>query len=176
MKRQLALAASLLLTAALFAGCSSKKDEGPMAETTTQTPTPTGSQILDPHPTSWDRSAMPNPAPSTRPMYRVNEISFAQGTTKSGPEGDGVCREVASSLKAKGVKKVLLIGFTDRSESDGNLAMKRAESVRSCLVSHEMRNDQFEIASYGSSMAKGDKQTPTQMEQDRRVEIWVLSE
>jgi outer membrane protein OmpA-like peptidoglycan-associated protein len=174
MKRHLPIAASLLLIAAL-AGCS-KKDEGPMAETTTQTPSPSGSQVIDPRPNSWDRSAMPSPAPSTRPMYRVNEITFSQGTTVKGPEGEGVCREVATTLKGKGVKKVLLIGFTDRTESDGSLAMKRAESIRSCLVAHEMRNDQFELASYGSSMAKGDKQTPMQMEQDRRVEIWVLSE
>jgi outer membrane protein OmpA-like peptidoglycan-associated protein len=172
MKRHLVMAASLLLVAAL-AGCSKK--EGPMAETTSQTPSPSGSQIIDPRSTSWDRSVMPSPAPSMSPKYRVNEISFAQGTTQSGPEGAGVCREVASTLKSRGVTKVLLIGFTDASE-DGSLAMKRAETVRACLASHEMRNDQFELASYGSSMAKGDKQTPTQMEQDRRVEIWVLSE
>ena len=175
MKRQLVMAASLLLVAAALNGCSNKK-EGPMAETTSQTPSPTGSQIIDPHPTNWDRSAMPSPAPSTRPLYRVNEITFAQGTTKSGPEGAGVCRDVATTLRNKGVKKVLLIGFTDAAEKDGGLAMKRAETVRSCLVAENMTNDQFELASYGSSMAKGDKQTPTQMEQDRRVEIWVLSE
>ena len=74
MKRHLALAASLLLVAVAIAGCSKK--EGPMAETTTQTPSPSGSQIIDPHPTNWDRSTMPSPAPSVQPKYRVNEISF----------------------------------------------------------------------------------------------------
>ena len=176
MKRHLALTASVLILAGVIVGCSSKKEEGPMAETTTTTPSPSGSQIVSPAPNSWDRSVMPNPQPSARPQYRVNEITFSPGTTQSGPEGAGVCREVAAMLKAKGVKKVLLVGFSDASESEGGLAMKRAESVRTCLVSHELRSDQFELASYGSSMAKGDKQQPAQMEHDRRVEIWVLSE
>ncbi|MDZ4803412.1 MAG: OmpA family protein [Candidatus Eisenbacteria bacterium] len=175
MNRHLSLAAMALIVATVLNGCSRKSD-GPMAETTGSTPSPTGSQIISPSPTSWDRSVMPTPQPSVRPLYRVNEITFAPGTTQSGPEGQGVCREVATNLLGRNVKKVLLIGFTDMSETDGGLPMKRAESIRSCLVAHGMTAGQVELASYGSSMARGDKQQPAQMEQDRRVEIWVLSE
>ena len=175
MTRHLTLAAMALIAAVALAGCS-KKSEGPMAETTGDTPSPTGSQILAPAPTSWDRSVMPTPQPSVKPLYRVNEITFAQGTTQSGPEGQGVCREVATTLVARKVARILLIGFSDTMENDRSLPMKRAETIRSCLIAHGMKTDQIELASYGSSMARGDKQQPTQMEQDRRVEIWVLSE
>ena len=175
MNRQMTWTALALVAATALTGCS-KKSEGPMAETTSQTPTPTGSQIIAPAPTAWDRSVMPTPEPSGKPSYRVNEITFASGTTQSGPEGQGVCREVAATLTAKNVRKILLIGFMDMSETDGTLPMKRAESIRSCLVANGLKAEQIELASYGSSMARGDKQQPAQMEIDRRVEIWVLSE
>ncbi len=175
MIQPLRMAAMVLMITATLTGCS-KKSDGPMADTTSQTPSPTGSQILSPAPTNWDRSVMPTPQPSVKPLYRVNEITFAAGTTQGGPEGQGVCREVAATLIAKNVKKVLLIGFSDTVENDRGLPMKRAETIRSCLIAHGLKTDQIELASYGSSMARGDKQQPTQMEQDRRVEIWVLSE
>jgi hypothetical protein len=64
-----------------------------MAETTTQTPAPTGSQIIDPHPTSWDRSAMPSPArPSSQVPGERNQF-LPRGRPRAAP------RETASAVR-----------------------------------------------------------------------------
>lgn len=165
-----------LLAVVSLAGCSSKSS-GPMSDTTGQTPSPTGSEIVSPRSDSWNRSVMPNPAPSSTPLYRVNEITFTQSTASYGAEGSGVCRDTANLLKERNVKKILLVAYNDRTEGDNqSLSMQRCDSIRRCMVQNGLAPEIFEMASYGAQFAEADRVEPTKMEQERRVEIWVIAE
>ena len=176
MNRPLELAAALVLAAAVLAGCS-KKENAPMAQTTTETPAPTGSSIVSPRQTTWDRNEIPDPAPSVTPRYRLNEITFNAGGTSFGAEGSGVCRDAAGVIQERGIKKILLLAYNHKSE-DGNsdLPMARCRATRDGLVRHGLSADMMEMASFGSRFSVADKLQPQAMEQERRVEIWVLAE
>jgi outer membrane protein OmpA-like peptidoglycan-associated protein len=176
MTMRLRMTAVALVALATLAGCSSKSS-GPMSDTTGGTPSPTGSEIVSPRSNSWDKSVMPDPAPSSTPMYRVNEITFTQGTASYGAEGSGVCRDTANLLKERNVKKILLVAYSDKTEGDNkSLSMQRCDSIRRCMVQHGLAPEMFEMASYGARFAEADRVEPTKMEQERRVEIWVLAE
>jgi outer membrane protein OmpA-like peptidoglycan-associated protein len=173
---RLRMTAAALMALATLAGCSSKTT-GPMSDTTGSTPSPTGSEIVSPRANSWDKSVMPDPSPSSTPLYRVNEITFSQGTASYGAEGSGVCRDTANMLKEKSVKKILLLAYSDKTEGENkSLSMQRCDSIRRCMVQHGLAPEMFEMSNYGARFAMADKLEPTKMEQERRVEIWVLAE
>jgi outer membrane protein OmpA-like peptidoglycan-associated protein len=176
MKVRLMTTALALLAVAGLAGCS-KKTEAPMADTTTQTPSPPGSALVTNRDYKWNQSVMPSPAPSSTPLYRMNEIAFVQGSTSYGAEGSGVCRDTGKLLLERNVKKVLLVSYGDKSEAgNSSLMMQRNDVIRRCLVQQGLAPEIFEMTTYGSQFATADKLEPQKMEQERRVEIWVLSE
>jgi outer membrane protein OmpA-like peptidoglycan-associated protein len=125
----------------------------------------------------WKYGFMPVPAPSRTPLYRVNDITFTEGTTTYGPEGNGGCRDTAAQLASSGVSRVLLVGHCHKDEAaNGGLSLQRARKVKDCLVGHGLSADMFEVSSYGSAFSRADRTEPMKMEQERRVEIWVVSE
>jgi outer membrane protein OmpA-like peptidoglycan-associated protein len=166
-------------------GCA-KRTTAPMAGTTsggvnTGNPggmtNPPGSEIIAPRKDTWTFDAAPEPAPSRTPMYRLNEIAFAANSTAFNPEGNGVCRDTAELLKRSN-SRILLLGWAHKSESGGvALGRSRAEKVRDCFKGHGIDVNRFEISSFGSRYSVAEATTePMQVEQERRVEIWVLSE
>lgn len=176
MNRRLRISAMLILAAALLAGCS-KKDRSPMAQTTAQTPSPTGSEVLSPRLSKWDRSEVPTPPPSVTPITRLNEITFGANSASYGAEGSGVCRDAAQVIKDRGIKKILLLAYCHKSEDgEASLPMARCRAIRDCLVGHGLSADMMEMSSFGSRFSVADKLQPMHMEQERRVEIWVLAE
>ena len=54
--------------------------------------------------------------------------------------------------------------------------MHRCDSIRRCMVQNGLAPEIFEMASYGAQFAEADRVEPTKMEQERRVEIWVIAE
>ncbi len=147
----------------------------PMSQTTANTPQPEGSTLLSPRENSWNHSAQPVPAPSRTPKYRLNEVTFLEGSTSFGREGSGVCRDAAAVLASRGADRVLLVGYTHRGEAE-TLGLERARKVRDCLVGHGLSPDVFEMSSFGSLFSRAESTEPVMMEQERRVEIWVISE
>jgi outer membrane protein OmpA-like peptidoglycan-associated protein len=163
-------------------GCA--KRTGPMAGPTSGGTTgnaggmtnPPGSELISPRKDTWTFDASPEPAPSRTPMYRMNEIAFAPNSTGFNPEGNGVCRDTAEILK-KSNSRILLLGYTHRSESGGvPLGKSRAERVRECFKDHGLDPNRFEISSFGPRYSVAVDTEPMKMEQERRVEIWVISE
>lgn len=165
-----------LVALAALAGCS-HKDKAPMAQTTAQTPSPTGSEMISPRHNTWDKHESPAPAPSVTPKYRLNEVTFAAGSASFGAEGSGVLRDVATTIQQKGIKKVLLLAYSHKSEDgSASLPMSRCHAVRDALVRHGLSADMMEMSSFGSRFSVADRLQPQAMEQERRVEIWVLAE
>jgi outer membrane protein OmpA-like peptidoglycan-associated protein len=164
-------------------GCA--KRTGPMAGPTSGGTTggntggmtnPPGSELISPRKDTWTFDASPEPAPSRTPMYRLNEITFTPNSTGFGPEGNGVCRDTAELLR-KTNSRLLLLGYTHRSESGGvSLGRSRAEKVRDCFKGHGIDVNRFEISSFGSRYSTAVDTEPMKMEQERRVEVWVISE
>jgi len=161
-----------LFTIAL-AACATKT-QSPMAGTNVQTSAPPASEIVSPRENRWNYRIDPVPAPSRKPEYRLNEITFTEGTTSFGREGGSVCRDTAAKLKSLGVSRVLLVGYTHQGEA-GTLGLDRTKKVRDCLVDHGLSPDVFEMSSFGSTFSKADATEPMLMEQERRVEIWVVA-
>jgi outer membrane protein OmpA-like peptidoglycan-associated protein len=162
----------ILIFGLCLTACSSKT-QGPMAQTTKETPSPPPSTIVTERQSTWSYSITPAPAPSKKPSQRVNEITFAAGSTDVGGEGMGVCREAAQYLKTSGASRVLIVGFCHKNE-DGSLGMKRAERIKHCLTGQGLSAAMFETSSFGSQLSTADRTEPVKMQQERRVEIWVL--
>lgn len=168
--------ALIVVALTALAGCS-HKDRAPMAQTTSQTPNPTASEVISPRHSSWDKQESPSPAPSVTPKYRLNEVTFAAGGASFGAEGSGVLRDVATTIQQKGIKKILLLAYSHKSEDGSSgLPMSRCHAVRDALVRHGLSADMMEMSSFGSRFSVADRLQPQAMEQERRVEIWVLAE
>ncbi len=87
--------------------------------------------------------------------------------------------QLVETLKAKSSIRVLCVGHADgQSEKVNaeNVAMGRAQAAKQYLVSQGISKDRIETASFAATQAKaGADQTIGQAE-ERRVEIWLLSE
>ena len=163
-----------------LAGCAKK---GPMSGPTSGNTTSGGAQpgtnaseIISPRKDTWTFDSQPDPVPSATPRYRLNEITFTETSTAFNPEGNGVCRDTAELLKGKN-GKILLLGYTHKNESGGqSLGLKRAERVRDCFKEHGLDPARFELSSFGSRYSVAVSTEPMKMEQERRVEVWIISE
>jgi len=136
-------------------------------------------EIQSPREASWTFDAMPTPAPSVTPKRRLNEITFSANSVEYGSEGAGVCREAARMLKENPNMKILLLGYCHKGENVGSggsdLGLRRAEKVKACLKSSGVNVSGFETASFGARYSTADRTAPMTMEQERRVEMWVLA-
>jgi outer membrane protein OmpA-like peptidoglycan-associated protein len=84
---------------------------------------------------------------------------------------------VASHLASTHASRFLLVGHCHRDEaSKESLSLERAKKVKSCLAGHGFNADNIEVSSFGSTFSQADRTEPMKMEQERRVEIWVVSE
>jgi outer membrane protein OmpA-like peptidoglycan-associated protein len=137
---------------------------------------PPASKAVAPKKEAWSYNSTPDPAPSATPKYRLNEITFDWNSTGFTKEASGVCRSTAEKIK-RSRGRILLLGFTHRNEPGAHrLARRRAETVKDCFKAQGVNPDRFEIASFGSRYSVADSTQSKKMEQERRVEIWVISE
>lgn len=84
--------------------------------------------------------------------------------------------EVATALSGQNYKAIIVEGHTDsqgRAADNDTLSLKRAESVRTYLISQGIPSDKISAKGLGSSRSIDDNSTPDGRANNRRVEIVV---
>lgn len=126
-------------------------------------------------PESWEYNALPTPAPSKSPDHRLNEIAFKDNSTRLDDEGLAVCRTTAAEISTMGTPRILVVGFAHETENDPDLALRRAEAVRSGLVAQGLPTSIIEVASFGTRFSgTTNSPHPYMLTASQGVEIWTL--
>jgi len=103
-------------------------------------------------------------------------VLFATGKYELLPIARDKLDEVAKALIDQGYKGILVEGHTDskgKASDNDTLSLKRAESVRTYLVSRGIPSDKIRATGLGSSRSIADNGTPDGRANNRRVEIVV---
>ena len=103
-------------------------------------------------------------------------VLFATGKYELLPIARQKLDEVAKALKDQGYKSILVEGHTDsvgKASDNDTLSLKRAESVRTHLVSQGIPSDKIRATGLGSSRSVADNGTADGRANNRRVEIVV---
>lgn len=103
-------------------------------------------------------------------------VLFATGKYDLLPIAKEKLDEVAKALSDQGYKSMLVEGHTDsvgKASDNETLSLKRAESVRTYLVSRGIPSDKIRAVGLGSSRPISENTTPDGRANNRRVEIIV---
>jgi outer membrane protein OmpA-like peptidoglycan-associated protein len=103
-------------------------------------------------------------------------VLFATGKYELLPIARDKLDEVAKALVDQGYKGILVEGHTDsvgKASDNDTLSLKRAESVRTYLVSRGIPSDKIRASGIGSARSIADNSTPDGRANNRRVEIVV---
>jgi outer membrane protein OmpA-like peptidoglycan-associated protein len=103
-------------------------------------------------------------------------VLFATGKYELLPIARDKLDEVAKALADQGYKSILVEGHTDsvgKASDNDTLSLKRAESVRTYLVSRGIPSEKIRASGLGSSRSIADNSTPDGRANNRRVEIVV---
>jgi outer membrane protein OmpA-like peptidoglycan-associated protein len=103
-------------------------------------------------------------------------VLFATGKYDLLPIARDKLDEVAKALNDQGYKSILVEGHTDskgKASDNDTLSLKRAESVRTYLVSRGVPSDKIRATGLGSSRSIADNNTADGRANNRRVEIVV---
>jgi outer membrane protein OmpA-like peptidoglycan-associated protein len=103
-------------------------------------------------------------------------VLFATGKYDLLPIARDKLDEVAKALNDQGYKSILVEGHTDskgKASDNDTLSLKRAESVRTYLVSRGIPSEKIRASGLGSSRSVADNSTPDGRANNRRVEIVV---
>jgi outer membrane protein OmpA-like peptidoglycan-associated protein len=106
-------------------------------------------------------------------------VLFATGKSDLLPIAREKLNEVAKALKDQGFKRLVVEGYTDsRGGVDSNMALsqRRADAVRSHLVSQGIQADLVTAVGKGEANPVADNQTAEGRANNRRVEIIVTPE
>ncbi|HEX2567761.1 MAG TPA: OmpA family protein [Burkholderiales bacterium] len=132
------------------------------------------------------RAAPPPPppvAPAAKPKPVAEKITFAadvlfdfdKATLK--PEGKSKLDELAGKVKGINLEVVIAIGHTDSIGSDAynqKLSVRRAESVKSYLVSKGIEPNRVYTEGKGEKQPVASNKTKEGRQKNRRVEIEVI--
>jgi outer membrane protein OmpA-like peptidoglycan-associated protein len=103
-------------------------------------------------------------------------VLFATGKYELLPIARSKLDEVAKAVGDQGYKSILVEGHTDsvgKASDNDTLSLKRAESVRTYLISRGIPSDKIRASGLGSSRSVADNSTPDGRANNRRVEIVV---
>lgn len=103
-------------------------------------------------------------------------VLFATGKYELLPIAKDKLDEVAKALVDQGYKGIIVEGHTDskgKAADNDTLSLKRAESVRTYLVSRGIPSDKIKATGLGSSRGIADNATADGRANNRRVEIVV---
>jgi OOP family OmpA-OmpF porin len=104
-------------------------------------------------------------------------FDFNKATIK--PISFPLLNEVAQAMKDHANIRVRIEGHTDSRGNDAynlNLSQRRAESVRSFLISAGVAGDRMEPRGFGETVPIADNRTDTGRAQNRRVEFIIISQ
>ncbi|MEZ4655926.1 MAG: OmpA family protein, partial [Candidatus Eisenbacteria bacterium] len=138
------------------------------------------STLVDPNrQIRWEYSAMPNPAPSSQPNYLLKSYRCEKGGSTLNGEARGSLGQLVETLKSKPSVRVVCIGLCDgqgEAVNAQNLGMNRAQAAKQFLTGQGIAKDRIETASFASTQATASKDETIGQAEERRVEIWLLSE
>lgn len=103
-------------------------------------------------------------------------VLFATGKYELLPIARDKLDEVAKAVSDQGYKSILVEGHTDskgKASDNETLSLKRAESVRTYLVSRGIPSDKIRASGLGSQRPVADNATPDGRANNRRVELVV---
>jgi outer membrane protein OmpA-like peptidoglycan-associated protein len=106
-------------------------------------------------------------------------VLFATGKHKLLPIAKQKLADVAKALKDQGYKKIVVEGHTDSRGAPAQneaLSLKRAQEVRSALISEGIAANKIEAVGHGSRRPIADNKTPEGRANNRRVEMVVTPE
>lgn len=125
----------------------------------------------------------PAPAPAPAPAPTSEKVTFAADTffdfdrATLKPEGRAKLDELASQLQGINLEVVIAVGHTDStgpSSYNQRLSVRRAEAVKSYLVSKGVEANRVYTEGKGESQPVADNKTREGRAQNRRVEIEVV--
>lgn len=106
-------------------------------------------------------------------------VLFASGKYELLPIAKEKLNEVATALKDQGYKRIVVEGHTDSKGSESTneeLSLKRANSVRSHLISQGIEASKITAVGLGESRPLASNDTPEGRANNRRVELIVTPE
>ena len=124
--------------------------------------------------------AQPAPAPAPIPAgTHIGELkgaNFAFNSAKITPEGEAKLSDTVATLKSHPDVKVVCSGYTDSVGSQAynlKLGQRRADSVKSYLVSQGIDSSRISTGSFGKENPVASNDTAEGRAENRRVEIVV---
>jgi outer membrane protein OmpA-like peptidoglycan-associated protein len=112
-----------------------------------------------------------------RPLV-LEGVSFASARSALTDGSFAVLDRVAASLLANPNVRIEIAGHTDATGSlsvNQRLSLARAQAVKAYLARQGVRPDRMEARGYGPDRPIGDNSTPEGREQNRRVELHLIS-
>jgi outer membrane protein OmpA-like peptidoglycan-associated protein len=112
-------------------------------------------------------------------VLNLSDVLFAAGKAEVAPGGQRSIDQLAEFLKRYPQRRVLIEGHTDNiGNEDFNikLSQQRAEAVRNLLVSKGVAADRITARGYGPKYPIVENDTAVGRQQNRRVEVLVLTE
>ena len=169
-----------LLVAVLFAaGCATQQEAPPPAPQPAPKPAPTPAPAPAPAPTP-----APKPAPeAAKPKPVAEKVTFAADVLfdfdKSvvKPDGKSKLDDLSSKIRGINLEVVIAIGHADSIGGDAynqKLSVRRAESVKSYLVSKGVEPNRIYTEGKGEKQPVADNKTSEGRAKNRRVEIEVV--
>lgn len=121
---------------------------------------------------------MPEPAPPPPPEFETvtlsSDVNFAFDSAQLQPQAESRLNEVAATLRQNSEVRVTIAGHTDAigsNEYNRDLSQRRADSVKSYLMSRGIDGDRMRTVGYGEERPVATNETPAGRAENRRVEI-----
>ncbi|MCP3101251.1 OmpA family protein [Myxococcus sp. K15C18031901] len=129
-------------------------------------------------PVANDAQSMRQAFDSGAASFILAGVGFQQGSAQMTPQSDASVGQLASVMRDKPDSRIRIAGHTDGTgdaAANQQLARQRAESVRSALISDGVDANRVEVASAGASAPVASDNTAQGRDQNRRIEVQVLS-
>lgn len=140
-------------------------------------PAPVFAPVPAPAPVAIAPVAAPPPPAPVRDVVVLKGVNFANNSAQLTPASATVLDEVAATLVKRSEIRAEVAGHTDdRGEANYNrsLSQRRAESVRSYLVSKGVDASRLTARGYGEDSPVADNKTSAGRAENRRVELRAL--
>lgn len=140
-------------------------------------PAPVAAPVPAPAPIAVAPAAAPPPPPPVPDVVVLKGVNFANDSARLTPESMVILDDVAQRLNKRSDIRAEVAGHTDdRGAADYNrsLSQKRADSVRSYLVSKGVDSSRLTARGYGEDSPIADNKTSQGRAQNRRVELRAL--